>query len=178
MYRLLRQANHPTLEDFMRTSDYLLSSSVALLLAILPGTSLHAQEEDAMAKDPPKQQVDAMARSASSAEMRLAGAEGHRAMGAVHLVTANGKRQLHFTRDFSLEKGPDVYVTLTNGPKPVEGSSVVVARLTKFSGEQSFELPSNIDLSRYSHLVLWCKKYSVAMGIAKLEVAESTEERQ
>jgi hypothetical protein len=162
----------------MRTSDYLLSFPVALLLAILPLTLLQAQQEDAMAKDPPKQQVDPMASSASSAEMRLVGAEGHRATGAVQLVTANGKRQLHLSRDFSLEKGPDVYVTLTNGPKPMEGSSVVVARLTKFSGEQSFELPSNLDLSRYSHLVLWCKKYSVAMGIAKLKAAESSEERQ
>jgi hypothetical protein len=96
----------------MRTSDYPLSISVALLLAILLPTLLHGQQEDAMAKD------------------------------------------------------------------PGEGSSVVVARLTKFSGEQSFELPSNIDLSRYSHLVLWCKKYSVAMGIAKLEDPEGHKEHQ
>jgi Electron transfer DM13 len=161
----------------MRTPNYLLSASVALLLASLPTTLLHGQQEDAMAKDPPQQQVDAMAQ-ASSAEVKLMGAEGHKASGAVHLITTDGKRQLHFSRDFSLEKGPDVYVTLTNGPKPVEGSSVVVARLTKFSGEQSFELPSNIDLSRYSHLVLWCKKYSVAMGIAKLEDAEGHKEHQ
>jgi hypothetical protein len=61
-----------------------------------------------------------------------------------------------------LEKGPDVYVTLTTGPKPVEGASVVIARLTRFSGEQSFELPATVELNQYSHLVLWCRKYTTS----------------
>jgi len=41
-----------------------------------------------------------------------------------------------------------VYITLTNGPKPVEGGSVVISRLTRFSGEQTFDLPASADRAR------------------------------
>jgi len=61
-----------------------------------------------------------------------------------------------------------VYITLTNGPKPVKGASVVISRLTRFSGEQTFHLPAGADHSKYSHLVLWCRQYSVAMAVTEL----------
>ena len=140
----------------MRNLHGLPGASAVLLLLSFPLAHLLGQERDAMKKDRPL------------AEGKLVGAENHQASGTVHLLTAGEKRLLHFTPDFSLEKGPDVYVTLTDGPKPVEGASLVVARLKRFSGQQSFDLPAGADLSRYSHLVLWCKKYSVAMGVATL----------
>jgi hypothetical protein len=141
----------------MSPLHYLPAAPTVLLLVSLPLGPLYGQEHDAMMKkDPP------------SAEGKLVGAENHEASGTVHIVGAGEKRQLHFTPDFSVEKGPDVYVTLTNGPEPVEGASVTIAKLTRFSGEQSFDLPASADVSRYSHLVLWCRKYSVAMAVAKL----------
>ena len=147
----------------MRSSHYLPGVPAALLLAMLPVAPLLAQQDDAMKKD-----HAAMAMGEPSAQGKFVSAESHKASGAVHLVNAGGKRQLHFTPDFSVEKGPDVYVTLTNGPKPVQGQSLVIARLTRFSGEQSYDLPATADLTKYSRLVLWCRKYSVAMAEAKL----------
>ncbi len=141
----------------MRSLHSIFGVPAALLLAILPLAPLPGQEHDAMKKT-----------SVASAEGQLTGAENHQASGTVHILSGEGKRQVHFTPDFSVEKGPDVYVTLANGTKPVEGSSVVVAKLTRFSGEQSFELPATVELGKYSHLVLWCRKYSVAMAAAKL----------
>jgi Electron transfer DM13 len=144
------------MEDSMRNLHYLPAAPAVLLLVGLPLAPLSGQEDHAMKKDQP------------AAEGKLEGAEGHRASGTVHIMVAGQKRQLHLTPDFSVEEGPDVYVTLTNGPKPVEGASLQIAKLTRFSGEQSFDLPAGADPGRYSHLVLWCKKYSVAMGVAKL----------
>ncbi len=146
----------------MRPLPTLTGVPAALLLAILPLAPLPGQEDDAMKQT-----------STPSAEGQLTGAENHQASGTVHILDAEGKRQVHFTPDFSVERGPDVYVTLANGTKPVEGASVVVAKLTRFSGEQSFELPATVELGKYSHLVLWCKKYSVAMAVAKLTFPDS-----
>ncbi len=137
----------------MRQLRCLTGVSAALLLGVLPLAPLRGQQEDAMKKDRAGE---------------LVGAKGHRASGTVHIATREGKSRLHFTPDFSLEKGPDVYITLTNGPKPVEGASVVISRLTRFSGEQTFDLPAGADHSKYSHLVLWCRKYSVAMAVTEL----------
>jgi hypothetical protein len=46
-----------------------------------------------------------------------------------------------------------------------------VAKLTRFSGEQVFDLPAGADPGRYTHVVLWCKKYRVRMGEAALAIA-------
>ncbi len=153
----------------MLSLSTLSSVSAALLLAVLPAVPLRAQQDDAMKKDhATRQDHAAMAMGEPSAQGKLVGVENHKASGTVHIINAGAKRQLHFTADFSAEKGPDVYVTLTDGPKPVKGMSLVIARLTRFSGEQSYELPTTADLNKYSHLVLWCRKYSVAMAEAKL----------
>lgn len=141
----------------------------ALVLTILPIAPLMAQQDDAMKGT--KEVHAGMAMKESSAEGPFTGVNGHRVSGTAHLVSSEGKRRLHFTPDFSLEKAPDVYVTLTNGPKPEKDASVVVAKLTHLAGEQTFDLPADTDPGRYSHVVLWCKKYSVALAQAALHAA-------
>ena len=153
----------------MRPLHCLSAVPAALLLAILPLIPLIAQQDDAMKGK--MQDHAAMAMGEPSAQGTLTGVNGHQASGTVHLVSSEGKYRLHFTPDFSLEKAPDVYVTLTKGPKPVQGASVVIAKLTRFAGEQAFDLPADTDPSQYSHVVLWCKKYSVAIAQAELKEA-------
>lgn len=113
----------------------------------------------------------AMGMSMPVAEGALTGVGNHKATGTVHILDAKGKRRLHFTPDFSIEKASDVYVTLTNGPAPVEGASIAIARLTRFTGEQTFEVPANADLGKYSHVVLWSRKSGISLGQAKLPAA-------
>ncbi|MGH7751249.1 MAG: DM13 domain-containing protein [Gemmatimonadales bacterium] len=40
----------------------------------------------------------------------------------------------------------------------------MIGKLTRFSGGQSYDLPATADLGKYTHLVLWCRKYSVNMA--------------
>jgi hypothetical protein len=143
-----------------------------LFLTLFPGVALHAQQDGAMDKEQSgMQDRSGMTMGKPAARGTLAGVGGHKVTGTVHLVNENGKRHLHVTSDFSVEKGPDVYLTLTNGPRPVDGASLMVARLTRFTGEQSFELPANADLSKYSHVVLWSTKNRRSVGQAKLDPA-------
>ena len=55
--------------------------------------------------------------------------------------------------DFAADKAPDTYVTLANGPTPEDGASVTVAKLKKFKGEQTFEVPAGAGSATYSHVV-------------------------
>ena len=145
-----------------------------LLLALAP--PIVAQEtpkdkmekEGAMAKDPTDKDAlgkDAMGKAHHGS---FSGAEGHKAGGGFEVVADQGKSRLRLAPDFSVEKGPDVYVVLSNSPKVGKDGSLYLGKLKKFSGEQVYDIPSGTDLSAYSHVVLWCKKYSVAMGSADL----------
>ena len=161
----------------MGTAPRLPALTAALILALYPAATLLAQEDGAM-----KQDHDAMHDSGTtgmmepSAEGTFTGANGHKATGTVHLLDAKGKRQLHFTADFVADKAPDTYVTLANGPAPEEGSSTTVAKLKRFKGEQTFDLPAGMEPGRYTHVILWSRKQGKAMGLAELHAAGMMED--
>lgn len=122
------------------------------------------KKSDAMMK-----KGDAMMKDGAIAMGRLTGAEGHDASGSVRIERAGDETRLHLSDDFTVEKGPDVFVVLSRGPKVRDGASLFVAKLDRFSGAQSVTLPPTADPAAFDHVVLWCRKYSVAMGVAPLE---------
>lgn len=132
-------------------------SAVALVIS-LAATPLAAQET--MTKE-----KDAMAMAPHGT---FAGAEGHKAKGSYEIATAEGKTQLKLGSDFSVEKGPDVYVVLSPAAKVPAKGALFLGKLTRFDGAQAFDVPAGTDLGGYTHVVLWCRKYSVAMGTASL----------
>jgi electron transfer DM13 len=141
---------------------------MAVTLSFLCAAPLAAQQTDAMGKD--AMAKDAMAKDAMAMAPHgtFSGAEGHKAKGSYEVVTSNGKSQLKLGKDFSLERGPDVYVVLSPSERVPAQGALYLGRLTRFSGEQSFAVPDGTDLGDYSYVVLWCKKYSVPMGTAAL----------
>jgi hypothetical protein len=46
--------------------------------------------------------------------------------------------------------------------------AIYLGKLKRFSGAAAFDVPPGTDLSKFTHVVLWCKKYSVPMGAAAL----------
>lgn len=48
-----------------------------------------------------------------------------------------------------------------------------LGKLKKFSGDQTLAIPAGTDLSGYSHVALWCKKYDANMGAAPLASADA-----
>ncbi len=133
--------------------------------------------KDAMAKD--GMSKDAMGHDSGMAMAphgMIGGAEGHKASGAFEITTANGKSQVKLGDDFSVEKGPDVYVLLSRSEKGGQSGSVNLGKLKKFSGAQTFDVPAGTELSGFSHLVLWCKKYDVNMATASLASSGDAEQ--
>ena len=141
---------------------------VARPLAAQSDTS-HQMAHDAMAHDTMAHDGKAMSKSPHGS---FTGVNKHKTSGGFEVVTANDKQEIRLTPDFSLDQAPDVYLVLSTSVT-VDGKSLYVGRLRNFSGVSTFSLPAGTDLARYSHLVLWCKKFSVALGDASLETGDA-----
>ena len=109
---------------------------MAMTFSFLCAAPLAAQQTDAMGKDAMAKDAMAMAPHGT-----FSGAEGHKAKGSYEVVTSNGKSELKLGKDFSLERGPDVYVVLSPSERVPAQGALYLGRLTRFSGEQSFAVP-------------------------------------
>ena len=89
---------------------------------------------------------------------------------------ADGMRELRLT-DFSTSNGPDVHVVLARSSDSslkqdfVKGdlNTVELGPLKANQGNQNYDLPNSADLGRYDAVVVYCERFRVVFGLAKLE---------
>ncbi len=86
---------------------------------------------------------------------------------------ADGKRLLRLT-DFETSNGPAVYVYLiaatdARDSQTVSNTAFVdLGALKGNKGDQSYELPSDLDLDAYHAVTIWCQRFSVNFATAPL----------
>ncbi len=98
---------------------------------------------------------------------------GHKAAGMATIYRLeDGKRVLRL-EDFAATNGPDLFVTLHPGanPEQEEGEYLQLEALKGNQGNQNYELPAEIDLSKYRSVVIWCRSFNVVFGYATLQPA-------
>jgi hypothetical protein len=89
---------------------------------------------------------------------------------ATTIRTASGERVLTLT-NFEVDNGPDLRVYLVAGPARDESEVDDfrdIGGLKGNRGNQQYELPSGLDLERYSTVVIWCRAFSVHFARAPL----------
>ncbi len=98
----------------------------------------------------------------------------HQAQGKALMVRLpDGRRFIRF-EDFRVTNGPDLYVYLSGHPSPRtgaqlhEGAAFEVARLKGNVGNQNYELPADLELSKFKSVAIYCKRFSVMFGSAEL----------
>ena len=94
---------------------------------------------------------------------------------AAVLSDGSPQRFLRFT-EFATDNGPDVNVYLsTAAPDGDSGDFdddfIDLGDLSGNAGDQNYELPEDVDLSRYRTVVLWCVRFGVPFSAAPLEQA-------
>lgn len=120
----------------------------------------------------------ALAQSDQSVIMAMGQWQGadsfHQAQGKALLVRLpDGRRFIRF-EDFRVTNGPDLYVYLSGHPSPRtstqlhEGGAFEVAVLKGNIGNQNYELPASLDLSKFKSVAVYCKRFSVMFGSAQL----------
>jgi hypothetical protein len=89
---------------------------------------------------------------------------------ATTIRTAAGARVLTLT-NFEVDNGPDLRVYLVAGPARDESGVddfEDLGALKGNKGNQQYELPPELDLERYSTVVIWCRAFSVNFARAPL----------
>jgi Electron transfer DM13 len=94
----------------------------------------------------------------------------HTTTGTVRRLTVDGKTILRF-EDLSTSNGPDVHVYLSPGADGYADGAINIATLKGNKGNQNYEIPGDVDLSKFRSVVIWCKRFSVAFGQAPLPAA-------
>jgi hypothetical protein len=92
---------------------------------------------------------------------------------------ANGDRMLRFT-NFKTSNGPDVHVYLVAADDAKDSETVKRADFIDLGtikgnvGDQNYPLASDLDLSKYRTVSIWCKRFAVNFGAAPLKSEEAT----
>jgi hypothetical protein len=85
----------------------------------------------------------------------------------------DGSRVLRFT-SFSTSNGPDVHVYMVASDDAKDVATVQQAGFIDLGvikgnvGDQNYTLGPDVDLSRYRAVSVWCKRFSVNFGAARL----------
>ncbi len=90
-------------------------------------------------------------------------------------VVLNDGTQQRFLRfeDFATDNGPDLNVYLSSAPADASAGEfdddfVDLGDLRGNIGAQNYEIPTDVDLSHHSTVVIWCVRFRVAFGAAEL----------
>jgi hypothetical protein len=91
---------------------------------------------------------------------------------AVILRLPDGSAVLRF-ENLNTSNGPDLHVYLSeiraSGDWHVYGTRYVdLGKLKGNIGDQNYQLPKDIDLTKFKSAVVWCKRFAVGFGVAAL----------
>jgi electron transfer DM13 len=90
----------------------------------------------------------------------------------------NGKQVLRFS-SFETSNGPDVHIYLVAATDAGDNDSVINAGFVDLGnikgniGDQNYDLPASVDLSKYRAVTVWCKRFGVNFATAPLETVKS-----
>jgi hypothetical protein len=90
---------------------------------------------------------------------------------------ADGKRVLRLT-DFAVDNGPDLHVRLIAADDAKDTASVAktdnveLGKLKGNKGSQNYDVPENVDLSKYKVVSIWCNRFSVNFAAAPLTASK------
>ncbi len=78
--------------------------------------------------------------------------------------------------DFETDNGPDLRVYLSSAPVDADAGAfdddaVDLGVLKGNIGNQNYDLPADVDLSRYATVVIWCDRFDVAFGASALRAS-------
>jgi len=104
------------------------------------------------------------------------GKAGHAVSGRVKIVSIDGEKYLRF-EDYQQTQGPDVFLYLTPSEDPGSSQEIDAGRKIRIDGgpdggeitkEGNFnqKLPSDIEISKYNGVGVWCDAFSVPFGSA------------
>ena len=94
------------------------------------------------------------------------GLSNHVTKGAVKVVKADDGYEIRLEGDFWFDGAPDPRVGFGKDGKFVDATDFEVLRSN--TGEQVYKVPAGIDPSDFTDVFIWCRRFSVPLGVAAL----------
>ena len=98
----------------------------------------------------------------------------HETIGVATVHDLGGGRRVLRLTSFRTSNGPDVHVYLVAASDVTSDDDVKHAPVVDLGalkgniGDQNYEVPERVDLSRYQAVSIWCKRFGVNFGSASL----------
>jgi hypothetical protein len=97
----------------------------------------------------------------------------HGTSGTLLVLQDEAGRRFVRLENLDTSNGPDLFVYLSANPFDGEEGAfdddhVNLGRLQGNIGSQNYEIPANVDPSRYTSVVIWCDRFNSAFGAAPL----------
>jgi len=97
----------------------------------------------------------------------------HPAVGLAEVLTDGSPQRFLRFEEFATDNGPDLNVYLSTAPPEAPAGDfddefVDLGDLKGNVGSQNYEIPPDVDLDRFSTVVIWCVRFGVAFGAAEL----------
>lgn len=90
----------------------------------------------------------------------------HKTSGTARIIQSEGKFYLRL-ENFMATNGPDLKVYLS---RDLEANNYVsLGELKGNIGDQNYEIPEGTDFSQQNTVLIWCERFSVLFGSAKLK---------
>lgn len=89
------------------------------------------------------------------------GASNHVTTGRVEVL----KNSVELLSDFTFDGAPDPKVAFG---KDGYDKTTLMGPLTKNTGASSYQIPAGINPDDYNEVWIWCEKFNVPLGVAKL----------
>ena len=101
----------------------------------------------------------------------FSGRQGYNVSGTVKVKKVDGKTKVVLGDDYLFDQSknpPDIKIGFGNGEKYAKGSKIH-DKLSVKKGSATFEVPTGIDVDKYSELYIYCEQFTVILGVASLK---------
>ncbi|TGG82409.1 MAG: electron transfer flavoprotein [Aphanocapsa feldmannii 277cV] len=101
--------------------------------------------------------------------------------GTVFLDRSGDQTKIIFSDDFKVNRGPDLYVILGNSNMPLLNSEApyysikpnsytILDRLKSPKGTQSYAVPSELKITDYGSVLIWCRRFNATFAWAPIDL--------
>ncbi len=137
-----------------------------------PSSSTVKQEEETPASETDQSEPTTPAPEEASADFSgtfVDGEKNYQTSGNIKTVPADDALYLRF-EDFQTTNGPDLFVYLVE-PGKETADGIRLGTLKGNQGDQNYVLPKDVDLTKYSRVVIWCRAFDADFGTGDLKAA-------
>jgi hypothetical protein len=149
--------------------------AVAAAVLVVAPTLFDKEVNERVARGTPASEARAPGAARPAGNVQLAAGSfesiAHSGTGDAAVVRLQGGERVVTLTDFETDSGPDLrlYVSTGNPASGELGDFEDLGALKGNVGNQQYTLPADLDLDRYSTVVVWCRAFSVAFTSAALE---------